>query len=257
MNILSYFLPAGLCLSVSLGHPDPVSITPQPRFSKTFYRLGDRLLTLEKAGRVNEPRFTIVSWQEGSALLREQAATFAQANEGRFLHLDDTDPAGIEVELLSRKLRVHPDRIFTYEGQRQLLRDQDCWKRSTFFAVQKFSRFLMDEIFTSGRVVLLSPGSTQDRLQDFEQGGRKASLAKDVHAGKARIGEGFVLTSDESLFHRLKERDLPVVLLSKTSFPDNGSLMKFCLRRNISLVQLVSNDADPQVLQQWLEVISG
>src|SRR6476661_8685842 len=85
---------------------------------KTFFRIGDQLITLEKYGNGSSRQYAIVALHGNETSAIEGAQAFAQAHGANFFRIGNQETQKVEGVLMDRKICFDPNNIFTVNGRK-------------------------------------------------------------------------------------------------------------------------------------------
>ena len=216
-------------------------VHPPLKVNKSFFRIGDQLITLEKYGNTREHNYVLVGLHNDAGFL-SAGFTMVGSYRSGLINLVNTNGRQVVADLFDQKLVFDPNNIFTSWGRREHLKKNHCWSKSSDEYVQQLARFVLNEIPADKTVVMFS--DKKENIEDYMQEGTKEKQAKDVFLGKTLDANTMFFTPDEEVFNRLKAQDLNVVLQQTRKIEDDGSLPVYCAKadRNYLTVTGGSNN---------------
>jgi len=207
-----------------------------PFLSKTFFRLGDQLITVEEKGPENQSIIIIgLHNNEHTAIMN--ASFFAEGYGTRFIQLQHKGGQYIEANLRDQNIRFDPDKIFTPTGRKNNLKKTQSWSKSSIQQVGLFARFMQDQFTNSTSIISIHESENEENINDYTHSPALIRIAKAIHISETSDPNDFIITTDENLFRKLKQ-GFNVVLLNKHKLKDDGSLKLYCIRSNKKFVQI-------------------
>jgi hypothetical protein len=233
----------------------PVFDATPSYLSKTFFRFGDQLITLEKYGREDERPYVLVGLHGDEAAANYSAFLFARSHGAAFFRLQN-DKKNVEADLLDRKVRFDPGNIFTSLGRQVNLRLNKCWSKFTNQRVQELASFLVGQVVRDKTVIAVH-NDHNESVGDYQEGGRLAKQVKEVYVQPSSDAHDFFLTTDENIFNKLKDRDFNIILQKKGKMKDDGSLGVYCAKAGKSFVSVETLSAHSGMQQKMLSAIDA
>lgn len=252
VKALLYLLPACLAL-----HAAPKALAPEPQsLSKSFFRFGDVLLTLEKYTNGTDRPYVLVSLHSNEAGSIATARSFALAHGTEFFRLQYADRRNVEANLMDRKVVFDPARIFTSWGRRLILKKNNCWDKMVNNRVQQLAHFVTAEVVREKTVVAVH-NTEGDGLLDFQKGGKLEKATRSVFRNPALDPHDYILTTDEALYAQLKARQLNVVLQNNARTKDDGSLRVYCVKAKTPYVHIETLAGHRAEQERMLEAVDA
>ena len=203
---------------------------PQPETpnSKSFFRLGDQLITLEKQG-INKSSYLLVSLHSNKLGAINTMMEFAEERQVNFLRLLNQDKRNVEAMFLDRQISFDPNSIFTKLGRKACLLSNKYLDKITDMKIRQFAQFMLDEMPSEETIVTLH-SETNNSVNYYIPGGKKGKSAKCIFKSAACKPSNYFLTTSEEIYNALVEKNCNVVLLHKKKAKDDGSLSIYCVR---------------------------
>jgi hypothetical protein len=217
--------------------PTPVFNANPITVSKSFFRFGDQLITLEKYGSEEARSYVLVSLHGNELSSFNTALAFAGAQHAPLYRLKHKDTRLVVADLHDHTVQFDPAQIFTTWGRRVHLKKNNSLNRYAIEQVELLSHFLLNEMPLNKTIVSLNNSEGRYSINDFVKG-KLEKEAKDVYVAAGMDPFDYFSTADEAIFEKLKAKDLNVVLLQKGKVKDNGSLSVYCLRSNSTFVNI-------------------
>ena len=252
MKTLFLLLP--FCYQLQMAPSQPHYFSNPSSTGKSFFRLGDQLIVLEKMAPNASRSYVLVSLHSNESAVIRTTMDFARSHDVFFLRLLNQEQQKISVNLLDTKLSIDPNTIFTTEGLKNNLKLYGGWNRDMAMQLQKFARVLVGEM---RREVIVSVHA-KDREQvisDFTEGGRYHRQAKDAYQNSQQDGQDFFITTEPELYKKLKEKNYNVVLQNRSWVHDDGSLAVYCDKEKKAYIQIETRPGHDAELQAMLAVV--
>jgi hypothetical protein len=197
---------------------------------KSFYRLGEKVLTLVKYGEENTAPFVLLSLHHSEYTASQAARQYVQKNGGRFIELDNGFQHHIDFTLFNREIRIDPDRIFTPMGRWADLAADKKTDHIISNQIAGLAAFILEEIPHEKAIVSVHNNSEGDHmLTHYKKGQALAREARLVHTNPERNENDFIVTTDKKVYEQLKKKNFNVVLQTY-KVRDDGSLSVYCAR---------------------------
>jgi hypothetical protein len=254
-NVVSY-LPN--TLSKKLYLPDTESsLTPNPKLqtpnSKSFFRLGDQLITLEKQG-LHKASYLLVSLHSNEHDAISTMSRFAEDRQVNFLRLMNQDKKNVEALFLDRQISFDPNSIFTRSGRKACLLSNKYLDRITDMEIRQFAQFMLDEMPSEETIVTLHAEDSYT-INHYISGGKKGRSARYIFKSADYKPSSYFLTTSEEIYNSLVQKNCNVVLLHKTKAKDDGSLGIYCARTGKPYVSIETAAGDKVAQEEMLEML--
>jgi hypothetical protein len=203
---------------------------------KSYFRLGDRVLTIAKHGTDTEP-FVFVSLHNNETTSIDVTRKFIKASGGLFIELQNNQQRMVLVDLYNRTVAFDPNRIFTSGGiefLKPVAKKDDRISKQ----VAEFAHFILNEI-PSNKVIVSVHNNTDDEysIRSYVKHPAFKKDAKMVHVNPDMDEDDFFMTTSKEIFEKLQEKNYNVVLQSSKAF-DDGSLSVYCGNLNRAYVNV-------------------
>lgn len=214
--------------SLTPNVPTPVSTSRTAK--KSYYRLGEKVLTLVKHGDEETARFVLLSLHHSEYTATQAARQFVLKHGGKYVELDNGYQHNIQFTLFNRQLQVDPDRIFTPMGRWNDLAANRKTDHIISQQIAGLAQFILEEIPHDKTIVSVHNNGEGDYTIDhYAKGQPLAKHARMVHRNQDMNANDFFLTTDKDIFAALKEKNFNVVLQTY-QLKDDGSLSIYCAR---------------------------
>jgi hypothetical protein len=197
---------------------------------KTYFRLGEKVVSLAKLSTADELPFIIVSLHSNEYTATEAARKFITEYGGTYIELLNNNERNIEFSLFEKKMSVDPNKIFTPRGRWNDLAANQKTDHIISQQITEFASFILNEIPVDKTIVSLHNNKEGDySMNDYIKGGDFFKNARLVYQNPALSVNDFIITTDKVVFEKLKEKKLNVVF-QNYQVKDDGSLGVFCAK---------------------------
>lgn len=228
----------------------------EPFTERNFFRLGDRVLTLAKHGYEDDKPYVLLSLHNNEYTAIQSGLDYVTEYGGTFYELVNNQQRNISFVLMDQRYHFDPNRIFTYRGREANLRMFKSWDKRTHDQVLQFAQFILNEIpFRKTIVALHNNTDGEYDLNDYKKGGRYYRETKAVHSNPDMDRDDFFLTTDATIYKRLKELNYNVVLQNNSKVKDDGSLSVYCAKVNRKYINIETQFGHTGVQQEMLDVL--
>jgi hypothetical protein len=256
-RLILYCLPVCLFVQGPAENIDPASNFPKTvSTSKSFFRFGDRLLTLEKWNQRSGKSYTLVSLHNDETTAITVAKSFAETRNAGFVQLLNEGKHDIEVTIRDNKIVFDPDKIFTPTGRKENLKSNLGWKKSSNTRVQVFSLFLIDEL-VANKIIVAVHNNKDGSMNDYAKAKSFSKQPFNFHQNPSLDQTNFFVTNQETLFQKLKQNGFNVLLQNRHNLKDDGSLGVYCTRTNKPFISIETRAGHLQEQYQMLLAVDN
>lgn len=228
----------------------------EPFTERNFFRLGNRVLTLAKHGNHDTKPFVLLSLHNNEHTAIQTGLDYVSENGGAFYQLINEGERNVSFELMNQRYLFDPNRIFTYRGREANLRMFKSLDKRTHDQVLQFAQFILNEIpFRKTIVALHNNTEGEYDLNEYRKGGKYYRETKAVHYNPDMDLDDFFLTTDETVYERLKNLNYNVILQNNSKVKDDGSLSVYCAKVNRKYINIETQFGHTGVQQEMLDVL--
>ena len=240
MKTLLYLLPLWLTIVPSSVYQPEENLKKNTyKINRSFFRIGDQLIKLEKYGDARNQNYILVSLHENESRY-EAAQQMVHQNGITWLRAIYENGNIVKADLFNKKIVFDPQHIFTSWGRRVHLKENGCWSKAGDEYVQQFARFVLNEIPHDKTVVTFL--NEKILLSEFMAGGSREKEAKLIHRNESMPENIFFLTPDEDVYSELKSRNHNVVFQHGKKIEDNGTLIVYSAKVNKPYLSIVAGE---------------
>jgi hypothetical protein len=254
VNTLLYLLPVCALLYTA---PKATTEPQHTNLNKSFFRIGDQLITLEKYSQGEAPGYVLVSLHSDEMDAIGTTMDFVRQHNSVFLRLVNGHRRLVEADFYDHKVVFDPNQVFTTWGRRIELRENECFDKLTNLRVLQFSRFVTGEIRRDKTIVSIHNTEENSSIRQYLPGGHLEKLAKEVYMNPAKDPSDFMVTGEEYIYNGLKAQGFNVVFLHRSRMEDNGSLEVYCSKANQPYVIMEVKRGHGEEQLRMMEVVDG
>jgi hypothetical protein len=230
----------------------------QDQFSAGIEQIncGNTTITFDTrcAGDLPGIRFIHVHENEKTAL--EAAYTMLEKfGKGCFTTWKALDDRYVSFTLNDTLYKFDPNRIFTAKGRRETIDSNGEYSLAADDTVRMIAELFCRNYIDSNQLIIALHNNTDGgglRISSFKKGGPYARDAKKVYINKKKDQDDFFLTTDESIFHYMKNKGCNIILQDNKNASDDGSLSIYAARKKIAYLNI---EAQHGHLKQQLEML--
>ncbi len=225
--------------------------------NKSYYRLGENLLTIAKHGTLGNEPYVLLSLHNNETTSIEVAKEFVNKNGGLFIELQNQQQRMVCVSLYNKTIAMDPNRIFTPEGRMAGLRKASNKDERFARQIAEFSQFILNEI-PANKVIIAMHNNTDGEysIRSYVKHPAIKRDAKEVHVNPEMDEDDFFYTTSKPIFEQLKARNYNVVLQSSKAY-DDGSLSIYCGRMNLPYVNIETEMGHSEEQKKMLATLVG
>lgn len=226
-----------------------------PTTEKSFFRLGDKVMTLAKHGDESDKPYIMVSLHHNETTSIAEAKDFVVYNGGVFYELLNNNQRNVSFELLDKKVVFDPNRIFTGWGRTENLKLNKSWNKVADKQLLNFARFILNELPESKTIVAVHNNTDGNySINSYKKGGELEKDAKEVYHNTTMDADDFFLTTSKTLYDKLKQQECNVVLQSNKA-KDDGSLSIYCAKAFRDYVNVETQHGHTSELKNMLKIL--
>lgn len=248
----------GCLLLVSTITPSqPIAVGNQfnSNTDKTFFRLGDNLITISSFTNQKERSFVVVSLHNDEETAITAAKEYVEENGGELISLENESSHNLEFEFLNRHYSIDPNKIFTPIGRTNNLKSGP-YKNQLAVEVQRLADYLLEVIPHDKHVIGVHNYNDAKRSIRAFKTRKLARRLRSVHKTELRDENDFIITTDEGIFRQLSNKGFNVVLQHSAVIRDDGSLSIAVAKNKRHYVDIVVETGHHAEQKEMLEAVS-
>lgn len=210
--------------------------TSVPVIKKSYFRLGEKVMTLVRHGVTTTEPYVVVSLHDNEFTASEAAKKFVSRNGGLYLELENNNQKNISFTLFNKNLVIDPNNIFTPKGRWNDLTASQKKDHIIGQQITGFANFIIEELPVDKTIISVHNNVEGDySISRYAKGKDLYRNVKLIYTNPEMDADDFIVTTDKSIYEELKDRKINVVLQSYQS-KDDGSLGIFCTKTHRSYV---------------------
>jgi hypothetical protein len=190
---------------------------------RTFFRLGDNLITISKLSHPRERSFVLVSLHNDEETSLSAAQEFVETQGGQMISLENNAEHDLQFEFLSKEYRVDPNKIFTQRGRAKGLKSGP-YKNQLAIEMQRFADYLLEIIPHNKHVIGVHNYHDEKRSIKTFKTRKLVRKLRSVHRNSSMDENDFIITTNEGIYRQLSAKGFNVVLQHSAVIRDDGSL---------------------------------
>jgi hypothetical protein len=203
------------------------SVMIEPVETVAWCQIGDKKIGVKTFRYGPAGKSIMVNLHHNETTAIDAAHNVLSASGGVLVHIENNNERIISFRMGNRLFRFDPNRIFTDAGIRKTLaRLSERVTPGAIQAVKKFATFMKAKLPASASVIIAVHNNEDGDLSvsSYDKGGDLYREAAKVHSTDSHDADNFFLTTDLSLFQKIKKADYNVVLQHHKRVTDDGSL---------------------------------
>ncbi len=203
------------------------------------YMLGSTKVELNRTSFEGPAPLSIVHLHDNESTARTAAETVLAVSGGVLLTLKNSDKRLLPFRHGGRNYLADPNRIFTLAGRRATLKVLSRYDKGAAVQLLRFANFFVLQVEPAETIVGVHNNTDANySVLSYLEGGSFAGDAKETHFNSSLDPDDFYITTDDSLFQKLKRRDFNVVLQDNARADDDGSLSIYYGTRGRSYINV-------------------
>ena len=210
--------------------------TSVPVIKKSYFRLGEKVVTLVRHGVKTSEPYVVVSLHDNEFTASEAARKFVARHGGLYLQLENDNQKNIAFSLFNKKMVIDPNNIFTPKGRWQDLSAGQKKEHIIGQQITGLANFIIEELPIDKTIISVHNNVEGEyAIARYAKGKDLHRNVKQIYTNPEMDPDDFIVTTDKDIFDSLKDRKINVVLQSYQS-RDDGSLSIFCTKTRRSYV---------------------
>ena len=231
-------------------------------FIKTHYLGSDSLNITSRCFSGCDSNIVFIQLHEDEITGIEAAEEFFIDNSGYLVQLKQRGERFIKFAYRNRPYTVDPNRIFTKAGLKENMTKLKSYRPEVAAEVTKFSKELLSSYVDDKKLIVALHNNTDNKFSilSYKKGNPEAANAAKLHINKDMDPDDFILTTDSSIYRKIKDKNINVVLQS-TRAKDDGSLSIYAQRNKIPYINIEAQhghfEEQLQMLFAIKDIIAG
>lgn len=203
-------------------------------------------------GTVNDITFINLHSDEETSV--EAARKILEKGNGKLIRILNDRKRNIRFRLNNVDYAFDPNRIFSREGIERTLTANINSSPEAVSEVEKFANVLLAQIPMETKCIIALHNNTEGGLAigSYRKGGIYANDAIDTHENPQHDPDDFLLTTDRSLFEKMKTKNFNTVLQDNENVQQDGSLSVYFGEKKRCYVNIETEHGKVEVYQTIL-----
>lgn len=186
----------------------------------------------------------------------QSAKQYFIENSGYVFQLKHSGQRLVNFTLDDQQCTVDPNRIFTTAGLRDNMTKLKMYRPAAASVVQNLANQILQSFVDSKKLVVALHNNTDNKfsIASYKKGMPEAANAAKVFINAAMDPDDFILTTDTSIFRKIKDKNINVVLQSNRA-KDDGSLSIYAHRKKIPYINIEAQHGHIEEQKQMLIAI--
>jgi len=185
------------------------------------------------------PSVTFINLHDNENTSVDAGLDFLSKYGGTLLQLQHTGKRIFAYVMNEQTFSFDPNRIFTNAGLKATLEKQNAYREDAFKEVKNIADSILINYVNDKKLIIALHNNTEKGLNilSYKRKGLEAKNASRVYVNKFMDANDFILTTDASIFHYIKQRKINVVLQHHKP-EDDGSLSVYAAKNKISYINV-------------------
>ena len=228
MNLRNiYTIPVSFLLGISLN------ACSQDTTTILQHQLGASIISIKKSNFYSSAPIVFIQLHHNETTAAEVAQQFSDSLQLSFVQILNSEQRLIGFENTGQTYRFDPNRMFSKEGAAASLKLHSQYSDEALTAIDSFSKTILGLLRNQTVVAVHNNTDEEFTLNDYID--NETGL---VHKNSSLDPDDFFITTDSTVYERLKEKNFNVVWEWSDKLKDDGSLSIYCSRNNIRYVNV-------------------
>ncbi len=187
-----------------------------------------------------------------------QAATIYLGNKGgTLINLAHNGTRNITYKLQKNTFAIDPNRMFTSIGRKESLTGLSKYTTAAEAAIIPLSDHLLRKYIQNKKLVIALHNNTDSAysILSYTVPDQEGNNADKVFINEAMDSDDFILTTDSTIFQRLQEQDINVILQSRMA-KDDGSLSIYAQQQFIPYINVEAQHGHIEEQAKMLQALT-
>ncbi|HEX8333979.1 MAG TPA: hypothetical protein VF622_15275 [Segetibacter sp.] len=233
-----------------------VAFAQDSAFVKTYYLGSDSVSTYTTCFLTCDSNIVFIQLHEDETTGIEAGQEYFTENGGYLVQLKHSGKRLVNFKHQSKDFTVDPNRIFTRNGLKDNMTKLKLYNAVAAKQVTNLAKEILQSYVDDKKLVIALHNNTDERFSilSYKKGNPEAPNASKVSINEDMDPDDFILTTDTSIYRRIKEKNINVVLQSKNA-KDDGSLSIYTHRKKIPYINIEAQHGHVEEQKQMLNAI--
>ncbi|WP_207496943.1 hypothetical protein [Aridibaculum aurantiacum] len=184
------------------------------------------------------------------------ATEFMNNYGGKMIRLKHSGERNISFYIGKSRFFFDPNRIYSNKGIQATLKKLSYYTPESYKQVQAFSREILKPLQNQKLLIALHNNTDENySIKNYQEGGDEENNAKEVYVNPEMDTDDFIITTDSSIYRRIVEKNINVVLQDNKRVADDGSLSVYAAKNNIPYLNIEAQEGHYKEQLAMLEAI--
>jgi hypothetical protein len=234
----------------------PATFAQDSAVVKTYYLGVDSVSTYTTCFLTCDSNVVFIQLHEDETTGIEAANDYFAENGGYLFQLKHTGERLVKFRHNNREFTVDPNRIFTPTGLKENLTKFKSYSPAAVIHVNRLAKNFLRSYVDNKKLIVALHNNTEEKFSilSYQKGKPEALNAAKVFINEEMDPDDFILTTDTSIYRRIKDKNINVVLQSKHA-KDDGSLSIYTQRKKIPYINIEAQHGHVEEQKQMLFAI--
>ncbi len=220
------------------------------------YQLGNKRVTFKIIHYRNRNDWTFINLHDDEQTSVEAARLLLHKKGGVLVHIENNKERNVYFKLGHHWYGFDPNRIFTRKGIIQTLSLRSKYDKKAADAIQDFARWILKLVPPGSKSIIALHNNKEGfySVESYKAGNYKTWDARKVYIDPGQASDDLFLTTDDTLYEALANKQFNTVLQDNLKCRDDGSLSVYYGRKNMRYVNCETLHGKKE---QYLEMIGA
>jgi len=217
----------------------PVIFSQDTTFITTYYLGTDSVQTHTSCFSTCDSGIVFIQLHEDETTGIEAAKEYFMEYGGFLVQLKHSGERLLKFQIKNLEYTVDPNRIYTRDGLKNNLIKLKSYKPEPVMHLARLAKQMLTSYIVNKKLVVALHNNTENKFSilSYKKGMSEAVNAAKVFINNEMDPDDFILTTDTSIYRRIMEKNINVVLQSKKA-KDDGSLSVYAQLNKIPYINI-------------------
>ncbi|MDB5192758.1 MAG: hypothetical protein JWQ96_2321 [Segetibacter sp.] len=170
----------------------------------------------------------------------EAAHEYLLENGGNLFQLQQEGARNIKFDLNNKQYIFDPNRIYTKSGRTASLKLLSTNNTAAAAGVELLASQILAE-YIDNKILVIALHNNSDSnfsINSYKKGGSEAKNTGMLYINPLMDPDDFILTTEDTIYHYLKEKEISVVLQNNKTVADDGSMSVYAASKGIPYINV-------------------
>ncbi len=257
-----FFLVSSVTFSQDTDNIKTSFPLPDTNNIQQYFIGGDSVGIYTRCSLLCDSNITFIQLHEDETTGIDAAEEYLMTHGGFLVQLKHTGKRLVNFKLGNQVFNVDPNRIFSRVGIKNNMTKLALYKPEAAKQVNVFANNILKNYVNDKKLIVALHNNTEEKFSilSYEKGMPEAPNAAEVFINDDMDPDDFILTTDTSIYRKIKDKNINVVLQSSKA-KDDGSLSVYAQRKKIPYINIEAQhghlDEQKQMLFALKDIIEG